>query len=42
MVLIVLDSLTGQHTIVSVPLRRAVQQPMPATVIEHPRLARGR
>jgi hypothetical protein len=42
MTLTVLDPCTGQRVTISVPERPAVQQPAPAIVIDHPRLASGR
>lgn len=42
MVLIVLDSLTDQHVIVSIPVRPAVRKPEPATIIHPRQFLRGR
>ena len=42
MVLIILDTLSGQHKIISVPIRSPVRQSTPAMVIKHPSLLRAR
>jgi hypothetical protein len=42
MVLIILDTLSGEHKIISVPIRSSVRQSAPAMVIEHPSLLRAR
>jgi hypothetical protein len=42
MVLIVLDSVTDQHVIVSIPVRPAVRKSEPATVIHPRQFIRGR